>query len=105
MTKAMKGISVVKRLSKMLPWHSFLTMYKSFVRPHLDYGHILHNQPKTKSLCKEIETIQYNSHLAINGAIKGRSQIKLYNELGLGSFEFRWCFRKLCLFFKIKKLA
>ena len=29
--------------------------------------------------------------------------IKLYNELGLESLEFRWWFRKLCLFYKIKK--
>ena len=36
------------------------------------------------------------------GAIKGTSQIKLYNELGLQSLEFRRLFRKLCLFFKIR---
>ena len=36
-------------------------------------------------------------------AIKGTSQIKLYNELGLESLEFRWWFGKLCLFYKIKK--
>ena len=34
--------------------------------------------------------------------IKGTSQIKLYNELGLESLEFRWWSRKLSLFFKIK---
>ena len=30
-------------------------------------------------------------------------QIKLYNKLDLESLEFRWWFRKLCLFFRIKK--
>ena len=43
MTKAMKGIGVIKRLSKMLPQHSLLTIYKSFVRPHLDYGDIIYH--------------------------------------------------------------
>ena len=67
----------------MLPWHSLLTIYKSFVQPHLHYGDILYDQPISKSLCQKIETIQYNAALAITGAIKGASQIKLYNELGL----------------------
>ena len=37
MTKTMKGIGVIKRLSKTLSRHSLLTIYKSFVRPHLDF--------------------------------------------------------------------
>ena len=85
----------------MLPRHSLLKVYKSFVRPHLDYGNTLHDQPDNKSLCQKIETIQYNAALSIIGVIKGASQIKLYNELGLESLR-RW-FRKLCLFFKIEK--
>ena len=67
----------------MLPRHSLLTIYKSFVRP------ILYDQPNNKSFCQKIETIQYNAALAITGAIKVTSQIKLYNELGLESFKFR----------------
>ena len=86
----MKGIGVIKRLSKMLPQHSLLTIYKSFVRRHLDYGDTLYDQPNNKSFCQKIETDQYNAALAITGAIKGTSQIKLGNELGLESLEFRW---------------
>ena len=103
MTKAMKGIGVIKRLSKMLPRHSLLTICKSFVRPHLDYGDVLYDQLNNKSFCQKIETVQYNAALAITGAIKGTSQIKLYNELGLESLEFRRLFRKLCLFYKMKE--
>ena len=53
-----KGISAIKRLSKMLPQHSLLTIYKSFVRPYLDYGDILYDQPNNKNLCQKIETVQ-----------------------------------------------
>ena len=53
-----KGISAIKRLSKMLPQHSLLTIYKSFVQPYLDYGDILYDQPNNKSLCQKIETVQ-----------------------------------------------
>ena len=40
MSKALKGIGIIKKLSKSLPKHSLVTTYKSFVRPHLDYGDI-----------------------------------------------------------------
>ena len=53
----MKGIGVIKRLRKILPQHSLLIIYKSFVRPHLDYGDILYNQPNNKSFCQKIETV------------------------------------------------
>ena len=54
MTKAMKEICVIKRLSKMLPRHSLLTVYKSFVRPHLDYCDILYDQPNNNSFVKNL---------------------------------------------------
>ena len=38
MSKAMKGIGIIKKLSKTLPRHSLITIYMPFVRPHLDYG-------------------------------------------------------------------
>ena len=43
MSKAMKGIGVVKKFSNMLPQHSLITIYNVFVRPHLDYGDILYS--------------------------------------------------------------
>ena len=43
--KAVKGISVVKKLNVTLPRSSLLTMYKSFIRPHLDYGDVIYDQP------------------------------------------------------------
>ena len=33
--------------------------------------------------------VQYNAALAITGAIKRTSQLKIYNELGLESLKFR----------------
>ena len=99
----MQGADVIRKLSKILPQNSLISIYKSFVRPHLDYGDVLYGQPKNERLCRKIERVQYNAVLAITGAIKGTSQMKLYNELGLESLKFRRWFRKICLFFKIKK--
>ena len=36
-SKAYKGIGVIKKLQNNLPRQSLLTIYKSFIRPHLDY--------------------------------------------------------------------
>ena len=68
MSKAMKGIGVIKKLSNMLPQHSLITIYKAFVKPHLNYGDILYDQPNNESLCKKFESIQYNAALVITGA-------------------------------------
>ena len=80
MSKALKGIGIIKKLSRNLPRHSLVTIYKSFVRPHLDYGDIIYDQPNNESFTQKIERIQYNAALAITGAIKGTSQNKLYSE-------------------------
>ena len=81
--KTVKGISLIKNLNVTLPRSSLLTIYKSFTRPHLDYGDVIYDQPNNDKLSEKIESIQYNATLAITGAIRGTSREKLYQELGL----------------------
>ena len=70
---------------------SLLTIYKSFIRPHLDYGDIIYDQPSNNRLSEKTESIQYNAELAITGTIRGISREKLYQELGLESMkEWKW---------------
>ena len=68
--KASKGIGVIKKLFKSLPRNALLTIYKSFVRPHLDYGDIVYDRPNNESFISKLEQVQYNAALAITGAIK-----------------------------------
>ena len=90
-SKANKGIGVIKRLYNYLPRGSLLTIYKSYIRPHLDYGDVIYDQPHNDSFCRMIESVQYNAALAITGAIKGSSRERLYQELGLESLsDRRW---------------
>ena len=95
--KAMQGVGVIRKLSKILPQNSLITIYNAFVRPHLDYDNVLYDQPNNESLSQKIKSVQYNATLAITGALKGASQMKLYNELGLESLKSRRWSRKLCL--------
>ena len=101
--KAHKRIGIIKRLLNTLPRTSLLTIYKSFIRPRLDFCDIIYDQANNKSFCTKCEHRQYyNAALAITDAIKGTSQTKLYKELGLESLKFRRWFRRICTFFKIK---
>ena len=85
----------------ILPRNSLLTIYKSFIRPLLDYADVIYDQPSNASFSKKIESVQYNAALAITGAIKGSSREKLYQELGLGYlYQRRWA-RRLCLLYKV----
>ena len=68
--KATKGVNVMSKMNLFLPRSSLLTIYKSFVRSHLDYG-VIYNQPNNYRLSDKIESVQYNAALAISGAIRG----------------------------------
>ena len=83
MKKCNKLIGLMKRLSINLPRNALLTIYKSFIRPHLDYGDILYDNPNSENFQSKLEKVQYRACLAITGAIKGTSRERLYNELGL----------------------
>ena len=54
-TKENKGIGVIKRLGNALLRDALLTIYKSFVRPYLDYGDIIYDQPQNESFCNKLE--------------------------------------------------
>ena len=103
-SKANRGIGVIRKLIHILPRHSLITIYNSFVRPHLDSCDIIYDQPNNESFCNKIERVQYNAAIAITGAIRGRSQTKLYNKYGLELLKFRRWMRRLCRFYKIKTL-
>ena len=46
--------------------NTLLTIYKSFVRPHLDYGDIIYHQPNNESMNNKLESVHiYNAALAI----------------------------------------
>ena len=80
-----------------------MTMYKAFVRPHLDYGDLIYDEAYNETFHQKLESIQYNACLALSGAIRGSSREKLYHELGLESLQRRRWYRKLSLFYKIFK--
>ena len=88
-----------------MPRDSLVIIYKSFIRPHLDYGDVIYDQPNNDSFSDKIEQIQYKACLSITGTIQGTSRECLYNEFGLESLSSRrWC-RKLCAIYNLLSIG
>ena len=45
LNKAYFGVGKIKRLCDILPRNYLVTIYKSFIRPHLDYRDVIYDQP------------------------------------------------------------
>ena len=103
LTKQTKKIGLLWKVSNLLPRQALVTIYKAFVRPHLDYVDVLYDQVFNNSFHAKMESIQYNACLAITGAIRGTSREKIYQELGRKSLPLCRCYRNLYLLYKVFK--
>ena len=110
-SKARKGIGLLKYLSKYLPRNSLNELFKLCMRPHLEYGDVIFHIPAKvcefsgdtilPSLTEKLESVQYSTALAVTGTWRGTSREKLYAELGWESLSYRKWSRRLILFYKI----
>ena len=76
--KAKKELEIIKSLSNIFPRNSLLTIYKSFIRPNLDYCDFIYDQQWVDdSFCIKVE----RTALAITVAKKVTSQTKLCKEM------------------------
>ena len=62
-SKASKGIGIIKRLSHILPKKSLLTINKYFIRPHLDYCDVIYDQPNKESFVPKLK--EYSTMLPL----------------------------------------
>ena len=100
-SKCSKLVEIIKKLFINVPRNTLLKIYKSFIRPYLDYADIVYDKPNKKSFKNKVKNVQNIACLAIAGAIQGTSWGCLYHELGLKSpSDNRW-FRKLVFFYEI----
>ena len=102
LSKVYKSIGLLRNLSNKLPRQALVTIYKAFIRPHLDYGDIVYDKPNNETFINKTEKAQYDAALAITGTIRGTSREKVYAKIGLESLKFRRWFRKLDCFNKIQ---
>ena len=86
-SKVNKTNGIIHKLQNALPRSALLTIYKPFIRPHLDYVNTTYDKAFNESFHAKLESLQYNATLAITGAIRGSSTEKIYEELGLESLK------------------
>ena len=82
----------------MLPREALLTIYKSFIRPHFDYGDVIYDQSYNDLFHAKLESYQHKAALALTGAINRSSTEKLYQELRIEQLRSRHWFR-ITMFF------
>ena len=96
----MKGVSLLKFLSNYDNRNVIDMPYKTYVRPHLDYGDVIfYNQ--RMDLMDLVERVQYKAALIVSWCWQGTSRERLYGELGWESLSDRRWARRLTKFYKI----
>ena len=111
-SKARKGLGIIKILSRFLSIKTLDQIFKMYVRPHLDFCDVIFHIPNITNpfdssinlnyLMKTLERIQYHAALAITGTWKGTNLSKIYEELGWESLTDRRWSRRLFQFYKIQ---
>ena len=56
-SKVNKTIGLLRKLQNILPKQSVIIIYKSFIRPHLDYGDIIYDRVYGSSFHQNIEPV------------------------------------------------
>ena len=96
-SKFNKTIGLLRKLHNTLPRLPLITIYKSFVRPHLDYGDMIYDQIYTASIRSIQLSISYFRRYKRDISRETLSRARFENP------EKRRWYRKLCCFFKIFK--
>ena len=98
--KARKRVDIMAYLKYRLDRSSLETIYKSFIRPILEYGDILLSN-MTDEQATLIEQLNKRAGSIISGATRGTSSATIYNELAWVSMAERRKQHRLCAFHKI----
>ena len=57
-TKVRATIGLLRNLNSILPKETLVTIFKTFARPHLDYGNVLYDQDFNSVFQNKLESIQ-----------------------------------------------
>jgi hypothetical protein len=99
--KANKHLDVMFRMKRLLPRICLEKLYKTIVRPILDYGDMLYDNCLNYE-SEFFEKVQRRAAILSMGAFKITKHIDLLNELGLSPLHIRRKIHRLTLFYKIK---
>ena len=70
LSKTYRTIGLLRKLRNFLPRAALITIDKTFVRSHLDYGDVLFDQAFNPSFHEKLESLRYTVCLALTGTIR-----------------------------------
>ena len=76
--KVNKTIALLSKLQISLHRTSLITVFKAFIRPHLDYEDIIYDQTYNTLFHQNLESIQCNALLAVTNAVRRTSRDKIF---------------------------
>ena len=97
-----KTIGLLRKFQPTLPIKSLVTIYKSFIRPHLDCGDVIYDRASKESFHQSLESLQYCTAIAITRTIRRASSEKLLQDLDL-EIIINTLAEKIMLFYKLIK--
>ena len=65
--KISKKMGLLRRFQPILPRSSLLTIYKTYIRSHLDFAGFIYDQACNSSFHEKFKSVLYNACLAITG--------------------------------------
>ena len=71
-----KTIGLLRKPQNILPRSALLTIYKTSIKPHIDYGDIIYDQAYNASFHQKLELLQYNNRFGVPSTLF----YKLYNS-------------------------
>ena len=99
--KAMRSVGLLRRIQYKAPRACLETLYKSYVRPIIEYGNVVYDGSPELYL-KELEKIQRDAALICTGAYRHTSHDKLLKELGWEPLSLRRKHHRLSIMYKIQ---
>jgi ribonuclease P/MRP protein subunit RPP40 len=99
-TTASKRLDIMAGLKNRLDKRSLDTMYKSFVRPLMEYADVLWDGCYQRD-ADNLEMLQHRASRIVSGAIRGTPTVDVYTELAWEPLFKRRERHKLIMFYKI----
>ena len=97
-----KRLTVIKRLPNQIAPLTKLSMYKTYIRPLLEYGSVIFDNC-TKSMADQLESLQRQAIISSLRAYKNTANIYLQKESGLPSLQNQRTIANLVTLFKMYK--
>jgi len=98
--KCSKWIGLIWKLQRKFPRHSLENIFTSYIRPVIEYCHILYDNISDHN-AKRLESIQRKAAVACTGAYVNTSHNRLLQELGWPLLSDRRKYAKLVMIFKL----